>query len=380
MSTKEIAKKITRALMVQWSRREFKIKMRKRSLYHIKKWKTNFVNLDERSILSDSQKRAVQEYWKSKFPVPSTFTYQYHAFYTAATGHFDVHYIPDNLYYCLIDIRLNNRQRAKAIDNKCLYAKVFPQAKQPEIIAYRMEQNWVDKDYCSLSEKELSELLDAEEELVLKIANESMGGKGVFFISGSDKSNQVFDLIKQNNKDVVIQKVLKQHPELAKLNPDSVNTIRHLTFIENGKAKVYSSILRMGIDNSRVDNASSGGITCGITSSGQLKPVAYAVTGKKYDLHPSSGIAFDSITVPSFEESIRFVERLHESFPLFRLISWDIAIDENGEPLLIEPNLYVGELDFHQLNNGPLFGTDQERILTEIAWNIPEEFTLRYGY
>lgn len=41
-------------------------------------------------------------------------------------------------------------------------------------------------------------------------------------------------------------------------------------------------------------------------------------------------------------------------------------MDNNDEPMLIEANLCDGELDFHQLNNGPLFGVDTEEILSEV--------------
>jgi hypothetical protein len=47
-------------------------------------------------------------------------------------------------------------------------------------------------------------------------------------------------------------------------------------------------------------------------------------------------------------------------------VSWDIAFDEQENPVLIEANLKDGELDFHQLNNGPLFGDDTEKILDEV--------------
>ena len=57
-----------------------------------------------------------------------------------------------------------------------------------------------------------------------------------------------------------------------------------------------------------------------------------------------------------------------------RLISWDFAIDENGEPMLIEMNISYGELDFHQLCNGPIFGDKTEDVLNEVFDN---SFTLR---
>ena len=50
----------------------------------------------------------------------------------------------------------------------------------------------------------------------------------------------------------------------------------------------------------------------------------------------------------------------------FRLVSWDIAFDRKDQPLLLEANLHYGELDFHQLNNGPIFGDDTIKILEEV--------------
>ena len=52
--------------------------------------------------------------------------------------------------------------------------------------------------------------------------------------------------------------------------------------------------------------------------------------------------------------------------PYFRLISWDFAVDQKEEPVLIEANFKYGGVDFHQLNNGPLFGKDAPKILNEV--------------
>ena len=52
--------------------------------------------------------------------------------------------------------------------------------------------------------------------------------------------------------------------------------------------------------------------------------------------------------------------------PHFRLVSWDISVDEAGDPVLIETNLNYGELEFHQLCNGPVFGEDTRQILDEV--------------
>ena len=135
---------------------------------------------------------------------------------------------------------------------------------------------------------------------------------------------------------------------------------------KDGSVKILSSILRMGVGDSKVDNASSGGISVGIKENGQLKNVAYSNTGIRYDVHPSSNVHFEEVTIPNFEQMKELVIKLQSRFPYFRLISWDLAVDDNNEPLLIEANLCDGELDFHQLNNGPIFGEDTEAILQEV--------------
>ena len=63
--------------------------------------------------------------------------------------------------------------------------------------------------------------------------------------------------------------------------------------------------------------------------------------------------------------ALELVKCLHPRLTHFRLISWDVAIREYGVPVLIEMNPHYGELGFHQLNNGPLFGENTEAILKE---------------
>ena len=60
------------------------------------------------------------------------------------------------------------------------------------------------------------------------------------------------------------------------------------------------------------------------------------------------------------------IKNIATKVPHFRLVSWDIAIDSVGQPVFIEMNPAYGELDFHQLNNGPIFGEDTEEVLEEV--------------
>ena len=84
------------------------------------------------------------------------------------------------------------------------------------------------------------------------------------------------------------------------------------------------------------------------------------IDNKSY--HPDSKVKFSSVIIPDFEKKVEDVIRLHWKIPQFRLLSWDTAIDENNDPVLIEVNMHSGQLDFLQFNNGPVFGDDTEKF------------------
>lgn len=285
-----------------------------------------------------------------------------HNFYYEKTGRFCENYLPEDLHYCHIDPFYNNWREAVYMDNKCLYPRMFTGVRQPDMLAIRSNGMWFVGDYVPVTRAELDTLLADEPELVVKKAMGSEGGKGVFFVPGTGLS-QVEEKIRD---DIVIQRPVVQHEKLSAINPTSVNTIRMISLLSQDGVKVYSSILRMGINGSRVDNASSGGITCGISEDGCLKKYAYKANGERFEQHGDSGIVFDGYEIPGYRKCLEAVASLHVQIPHFRLVSWDFSVDQTETPILIEANLKYGQLDFHQLNNGPLFGDDTPKILEEV--------------
>lgn len=291
-----------------------------------------------------------------------------HRFYTLATGKFDARYMPDSLYYAYIEPFYNDWEKAVHIDHKGYYRLMFPRANQPELLAYRMNGYWYDKEGNLISVMEAIRFCRSVRTCFVKQATESEGGHGVTFIDHTieddSKLIQVFD---NTHFDLVVQADLIQCKTLSAINESSVNTIRLYTLLKrDGTVKLYSVILRMGINGSKVDNASSGGITVGVEADGRLKQYAYNAKGVRFDKHPTSGVHFNQYVIPNFEKVKALVMKQALDFPHFRIVSWDVAIDNNDEPVIIEANLRFGEIDFHQLNNGPLFGDDTEEILKEV--------------
>lgn len=285
-----------------------------------------------------------------------------HNFYSEKTGQFYANYMPDDIHYGYIDPYFNDWREVMYADNKCFYSRMFLGIRQPEALALRSKGMWYTGDFRLLTPEQLRQILASEPEIVVKKAMGSEGGKGVFFVKGSELDSVVSKI----RDDIVIQRPLVQHERISAINPTSVNTIRLISLLSQEGVKVYSAILRIGVGGARVDNASSGGITCGITPDGKLKQYAYKITGQRFTQHMDTGLVFADYQLPGFQKCMEAVPALHMQIPRFRLVSWDFAIDTDGEPVLVEANLHYGQIDFHQLNNGPLFGEDTEKILKEV--------------
>lgn len=327
---------------------------RSRSIYYTK--------LLGNKPLTEKQLIELNSFWNKFIGIDSL----EHLFYYNATDIFDVRYIPSSIHYTIIDKYFNNWEKAKVIDNKAEYGRLFPGVLQPDTILIRCNSFWY-KDESIISDSEITDEILLNTPCFLKLATDSEGGKGVYYIDDSYTKQDIVKLIDEIKGDIIVQKALIQSPELSAMNASSVNTIRIMTLLNlDGSVKLCSSCLRMGLDGAKVDNASSGGVVAGINEDGTLKKYAYKPTGEKFIKHPTSGVIFENFAIPNFAKCKKLVVDLAPQYPYFRLISWDIALNYANEPVLIEANLFSGELDFHQLNNGPIFGEDTERILKEV--------------
>ena len=274
-------------------------------------------------------------------------------------------YIPSTFYYAFIDDYFTNPQHSAPCDNKNFYDLLFHDIKMPKTI-FRKNKIYMDEDYIEISrESAISKARDCGE-VILKAASGSGGGQGILFWDYSKDTEALLLNYLNEQSNVICQEVITQHESLSRINSTSVNTIRIMTLLFQGQVHVLSSVLRMGVNGARLDNASVGGIVSGILLDGRIKNFAYDLAANKYSEHPN-GIRFDSVVVPGFDVcvdlSIMLAKRL--CF-VSRLISWDFAIDEQGCPILIEMNPTFGGLEVNQLTNGPIFGDMTDDIFREV--------------
>lgn len=335
---------------------------------------------DNLAPISEEQAKEIKAFWSKKLMWhDGLLNMKYFDVYNAVEADKSKlkYYVPDSFFYAFVDEYFTNPQRSTALDDKNYYDMYFPEVNRPKTLARKMDDVFLDDMYQPMGVYEFIDMCKEHKEVIVKSAIGSWGGHGVMFWDAEkDSVETLLNYVYTQNakmfkgssvyKQYIVQEVFKQHPALAKINGSSVNTVRVITLLRNGKAKVLSSVLRMGIDGSRVDNCSSGGIVCGITKDGHLKDVAYDGAANRYYCHPQ-GTNFAGMEIPSFNKCVALAENLAYRFcGASRLISWDFAIGEDGEPALIEMNISFGEIDFHQLCNGPIFGEDTKSILDEV--------------
>lgn len=318
-------------------------------------------NKFDKNSLTKEQKKIVKDFYSDYCKVSTDF----HCFYTEKTGVFSEKYIPDDVYFNRVNTYFNDKNLAKVIDNKCYYSLFFPELRQPDKLAERKGGCW----FAGKQMVTLEQAIDAlckEPAMFIKAATSSCGGRGINYIDKKeceDYRKNIKESIEHIKGDIIVQKPIVQHRDLSKLNESSVNTMRILSVLRNGEVKIYSSLLRIGKAKSKVDN---GALSVGINNDGTLKECGYFLSGQRFISHPDNGVVFKGYQLPSFDKAKEMVKKAHLCLPHFKMVSWDIAIGEDGEPVLIEVNLSYGEVSFHQLNNGPLFGDDTKEILDEV--------------
>ena len=280
-----------------------------------------------------------------------------------------IDYIPDDFYYCYADTYFTNYHTSIKLDNKNMYELYFHDVCRPECIIRKVDGVIMDSSYQVIDKSVALSLCSHCEEVVVKKAIDSDGGHGVRFIKECWLNEQILEEVISSEDNFIVQSVIKQHPALAEFNAQSVNTIRIMTLIFDGKVNILSSVFRMGVNGVRVDNASSGGIVCGINSDGSLKDIGFDASANKYLKHPQ-GKEFANTIIPSYHKCVEIAARLAPRFNNYtKLISWDFAIDASETPILIEANFTGGQLDFHQLCNGPIWGDMTHDVLSEVISN-----------
>ncbi len=315
--------------------------------------------------LTAEQEKIIKDFWKKYI---DDYEINYIKYYVDRTGFFDKRFIPDDVFVGYIDPYLNNRQIEPGVADKNYFDLYLKGFKMPKTYIHYINGIYEDENYNIITKEEAINILCSHERITVKPSMASYGGKNVSFFTNPSKEEITKYLNNNNIDNLIFQETILQSQMTAKLHPQSLNTIRIMTLIIDNKVVILPQAFRMGIGDSKVDNASFGGIYCKINEDGTLSNYAYDAIGNKFTTHPDGG-DFSQVKFDFMDDVKNLVKEAAQRFPHFRLIGWDIAINENNEPIIIEANLTMSGLDVIETICGPVFGEYTEKVLNEVFIN-----------
>ena len=305
-------------------------------------------------------KDKVLGYWRKYGMKPKRYWY---SIYCNNQKEYDPRYIPDPVWYRSVIPYFNDITMRRAYTDKSIYNLLLPDVKKPETIVKNIAGYLYNGDKEQLISREEAERICMQEEhLIIKPAVNSGRGKNITFFDREGGTKSIGEIFSDMNRNFVVQRIVKQHKDLARINPGSLNTVRVVSFRFKGNVYILSTLLRMGGINARVDNISAGGIACPIKPDGWLMEKAVTRKSEWTDQH-ASGVKFKDIQVPGFQSIIETTKRLHAELPYFNIIGWDFAVDESGDPVMIEFNTIP---EPNQISCGPTFGNLTEEVLDDV--------------
>ena len=312
--------------------------------------------------LTSVQKQEVEAYWKAYGITLSTT--DWHRYYYAKTGMHDPHFVPDDVFHRIIRPKMNDIILAAAWSDKAYTDWVVRGVKTVRSVVRCVNGRLLNERFELIDRKTANTIMNEHDALVFKPTMLTDTGKNVVLAHAPFEIN---DIVARYGKYFVVQIPLKQHPDMALLNESSVNTVRIDTVLFDTQAHALTAFVKAGRPGDFTDNG--GGekdrVFIGIRD-GHYAGFAFDHDCNRFSSIPS-GFAFAGQKVPFFEEMCRAVEKAHVAVPHFGLAFWDVSVDVNGEPIIVEMNLRYPDSYVPQIAGGPFFGDYTDDVLKYIS-------------
>lgn len=167
---------------------------------------------------------------------------------------------------------------------------------------------------------------------------DGLGGKGVSKenVTDIDDKKAYYDKLVENH--MFLEEVVVQHPDLNKLCAKSVNTMRIMTFYNNGNPRILWVGLRVGNGVNSIDNFHAKGMAVNVDmETGKLIGNGIDQELHQFSEHPVTHVKFDGFQIPCFEEAKQLVLKAALESDKILVVGWDVAVTPEG-PVLIEGN------------------------------------------
>ncbi len=225
--------------------------------------------------------------------------------------------------------RMNDKAYWHFFDDKTQFNQTFAQ--------------WVGRDWIKaddhLAADALSAFLNGKDRVIYKPLEGSSGQGIEKYEQAQWQDLDAFMRQLKKNGPGILEEMVIQHPEMARMCPTSVNTVRIATMLGDKQEGIVYAFLRIG--NGKVmDNVDCGGMAARVDlATGTLLTVGADKQGNTYEKHPITGTPIVGFTIPFFQEAKDMCLQAMRVVPQVRFVAWDVAITADG-PRFIEGNSF----------------------------------------
>ena len=312
--------------------------------------------------LTGVQKKEINDLWKGKVRDFST-----HEFYYTVTGEYNPLVCSEMLFRKDLEPMFNNQNLKRAWGDKNYLERFVPGAPFPHAYLRAVggggQTNYYDENDRLITKEAAVRILKGLERFVIKPSIDNGLGKGVKICEAGCDIDALFNTYKS---DFVVQEVIRPHSSIAKFGPKAAGIFRVTTCRMSGASRFLSASLRINEADVPNDNYISkdgrGMVVIGANNDGVLKNKGYYSCGVAIE-QSANGETFGGTVIPSFELMKETVVRASEKLGHFGFAGWDVTIDQNEKPVILEYNIRAPGVLYYQYTTGPLFGEYTDEII-----------------
>lgn len=212
-------------------------------------------------------------------------------------------------------------------------------------LTYKLYEDYYKRDLIRVKNRDdYHEYKNFIEKNKIFVEKESTGscGRGIRLVSLKDNlidEENYFNELIDAGVEVILEEPIYQDSYMAKLNKDSVNTVRIITMYGNEGIEPIFSFMKVGREGSFVDNGGAGGFFVSIDiEKGIFNTDAVNEKGERYEKHPDNGCPFKGFELPDWDKAINLCKEMASEFPIARCIGFDIAYNDKKEWIIVEAN------------------------------------------
>lgn len=237
-----------------------------------------------------------------------------------------------------LNMYLNDPNYTHLFDNKDEFNRLFAKYIRRRTLNLETAAKQEVLDFCQGKEQVFAKPRDGE------------CGHGCEIIRPADfeSPDALYDYLK-NGGFYMLEDVIRQHPDVARLHPSSVNCMRIITLLDDdGEPHVLYIVQKIGLNGSFIDNNCMFAPVDPETGELLYSPHSGDTTkGIVYDVHPNTGITLKGYKIPFVKEAVAMCLEAAKVVPQVRYVGWDVATTPDG-PEFVEGNTFCAH-DFWQL-------------------------------